>query len=125
MARGKNSARRRGVAGVLVQAGGGPSPAAAVADVAAVAGKPEPLAGPAGPLGHKGSSRAEPRLGIAVMSPWGWRILAVFTLVAAGLCLTFFLDGRAVYGALWVIVTGGWGTFAYRLWRSHLAWDRV
>jgi hypothetical protein len=66
-----------------------------------------------------------PALGIAVMSPWGWRILAVFTMVALGLCITFFLDGHTVFGVLWVVIALGWGGFSFRLWRLHLAWDAL
>jgi hypothetical protein len=65
-----------------------------------------------------------PALGIAVMSPWGWRILAVFTMVALGLCITFFLDGKTVFAALWVVIAAGWAGFSYRLWRLHLDWDK-
>lgn len=63
-----------------------------------------------------------PALGMAVASSWGWRILAVFTMVAFGLCLTFFLDGRTVFGVLWVVVTAAWGVFTYKLRLRHLAW---
>jgi hypothetical protein len=46
-------------------------------------------------------------------------------MVAVGLCLTFFLDGKAVYGALWAMVAGCWAAFTLKLWRLHLAWDRL
>jgi hypothetical protein len=46
----------------------------------------------------------------------------VATMVAVGLCITFLLDGHAVFGALWALVATGWGTFTYRLWRLHLDW---
>lgn len=59
------------------------------------------------------------------MSPWGWRLLAVFAMVALGLCLTFFLDGKSVFGALWTVVALAWGGFSLKLWRQHLAWDRA
>ena len=81
------------------------------------------------PLPAAGSSRSagrradEPALGIAVMSPWGWRILTVFTMLALGLCITFFLDGHTVFGLLWIIVAAGWGGFSYWLRRLHIAWD--
>jgi hypothetical protein len=64
-----------------------------------------------------------PLLGGVVMSPWGWRILAVFALVAVGLCLTFFLDGHTAFGALWLFVAVAWAGFAWKLWRMHLEWD--
>ena len=70
-----------------------------------------------------GSRAGLPALGIAVMSPWGWRILAVFTMVALGLCITFFIDGKTVFGTLWVVVSLAWAAFSYRLWRQHLDWD--
>lgn len=119
MARGKNAAKKHATDGLSAQMGGGA--ARPVARAGPVAAPPEVVAVP---QPGRSAGRSEPLLGIAVMSPWGWRILAVFTLVALGLCLTFFLDGHAVYGALWVIVAAGWATFTYRLWRSHLAWDR-
>ncbi len=53
-------------------------------------------------------------------SPWGWRILAVFSLVALGLCVTFFLDGHTGYGTAWGVITVAWGTFTGLLWRRHL-----
>jgi hypothetical protein len=57
------------------------------------------------------------------MSPWGWRILAVATMVALGLCLTFLLDGRAAFAATWAVVSAAWGGFTWKLWRTHLEWD--
>jgi hypothetical protein len=72
---------------------------------------------------RRAGGRAEPTLGIVVMSPWGWRILTVFAMFALGLCITFFLDGHTVIGALWVVVAAAWGGFAFKLWRLHLAWD--
>jgi hypothetical protein len=65
-----------------------------------------------------------PALGMAVASSWGWRIMAVFTMVAFGLCITFFLDGHTVFGALWVVITVAWGFFTNQLRLRHLAWDR-
>ena len=50
--------------------------------------------------------------------------MAVFTLVAFGLVITFFLDGKPVL-ALWVIIAGAWGFFTYKLRLRHLAWDRL
>jgi hypothetical protein len=72
---------------------------------------------------NAGRSAGVPALGIAVMSPWGWRILTVFTMLALGLCITFFLDGHTVYAAFWVVIAVGWGGFSYRLRRLHLDWD--
>jgi hypothetical protein len=57
------------------------------------------------------------------MSPWGWRVLAVATMVALGLCLTFLLDGRTAFGATWVAIALAWGGFTWKLWRLHLKWD--
>ncbi len=71
------------------------------------------LGGPAGP----------PQLGVAVMSSWGWRILAVFTMVALGLTITFTLDGHTAFAVIWLAITAGWGFFTLVLWRRHLAWD--
>lgn len=56
------------------------------------------------------------------MSAWGWRILTVFAMLALGLCITFFVDGHTVFGAFWVVITLGWGGFAYRLRCLHLDW---
>lgn len=64
-----------------------------------------------------------PPLGVAVMSPWGWRILAVFALVALGLTITFTLDGHTGFAVIWFIITAAWGFFSVVLWRRHLAWD--
>jgi len=74
--------------------------------------------------GQAGGGAGPPALGIAVMSPWGWRLLAVFTMLALGLCMTFFLDAKPLFGALWLLVTAAWGGFSYMLWRRHLAWDQ-
>jgi hypothetical protein len=65
-----------------------------------------------------------PLLGAAVMSPWGWRVMAVFAMVGTGVCLTFYLDSRLLFGAMWTIIAGAWSAFAVFLWRKHLAWDR-
>jgi len=71
------------------------------------------------------AGRAElPALGVATMSPWGWRILVVFAMVALGLCLTFFIDAKTVFGALWALIALAWGGFSLKLWRDHLHWDR-
>ncbi|MCL6091423.1 MAG: hypothetical protein M1435_00515 [Actinobacteria bacterium] len=59
------------------------------------------------------------------MSPWGWRILAVFAMVATGLCLTFFVDGKTMFASLWVVVSLAWGGFSFKLWREHLRWDSL
>jgi hypothetical protein len=45
-------------------------------------------------------------------------------MVAFGLCITFFLDGHTVFGALWVVITVAWGFFTNQLRLRHLAWDR-
>ncbi|HXW82047.1 MAG TPA: hypothetical protein VEJ84_21300 [Acidimicrobiales bacterium] len=106
MARGKYEARKLGTAPPPVANGGvGPS--------TEVSSSTSPRAG-----GQAGT----PALGIVVMSPWGWRILAMATLTALGICITFFLDGHTAYGGLWVFVVAGWGAFSYKLWRMHLAW---
>ena len=65
-----------------------------------------------------------PMLGVAVMSSWGWRIMAVFAMVGAGVCLTFYLDGNTVFAGLWTVIALAWSAFAAFLWRKHLAWDR-
>ena len=72
-----------------------------------------------------GSQAGLPALGVAVMSPWGWRILAVFAMVATGLCLTFFVDGKTMFASLWVVVSLAWGGFSFKLWREHLSWDSL
>jgi hypothetical protein len=65
-----------------------------------------------------------PPLGMAVASPWGWRIMAVVTLVAIGLCITFFLDGHTVFGFLWVVIAVAWSFFTNQLRLRHLAFAR-
>jgi hypothetical protein len=65
-----------------------------------------------------------PPLGMAVASPWGWRIMAVVTLVAVGLCITFFLDGHTVFGFLWVVIAVAWGFFTNQLRLRHLDFAR-
>jgi hypothetical protein len=114
MARGKYEAKKPGTSSPSAVVGGG------VAAPTVVASAPVPVTAPS-----RGSGRHPdmPVLGIAVMSPWGWRILAVFTMVAVGLCITFFLDGKTIFGAFWVVIAAGWGGFSYRLWRLHLNWD--
>ena len=79
---------------------------------------------PALPVPIAASGTADPpQLGIAVMSSWGWRILAVFTMVALGLAVTFTLDGHTAFAVIWLVITAAWGFFALVLWRRHLAWD--
>ncbi|HTW08270.1 MAG TPA: hypothetical protein VME46_12205 [Acidimicrobiales bacterium] len=72
---------------------------------------------------HAASAAGTPVLGVAVMSNWGWRIMAVAVLVAFGLAVTFLLDGHTVIGAFWVLIALAWGFFTLKLWRMHLAWD--
>jgi hypothetical protein len=43
----------------------------------------------------------------------------MFVLVAFGLCFTFLLDGKTLFGALWAVVTAGWAFFAVKLYRRH------
>jgi hypothetical protein len=79
---------------------------------------------PALPVSSTAGGMAEPpQLGIAVMSSWGWRILAVFTMVALGLTITFTLDGHRAFALIWLVITGAWGFFTLVLWKRHLAWD--
>ncbi len=70
------------------------------------------------PTGRPGEP---PVLASLAASPWAWRALAVATLVAAGLCATFFLDGHTAYGAAWALVATAWATFTALLWHRHLA----
>ena len=114
MARGKYETRKHGTTSPSALVSGG------VGSPAVVGSAPAPAAASSRSAGRRPDV---PALGITVMSPWGWRILAVFTMVALGLCITFFLDGKTVFGALWVVIAAGWGGFSYRLWRLHLAWD--
>ncbi|HET9058795.1 MAG TPA: hypothetical protein VFN61_02655 [Acidimicrobiales bacterium] len=73
----------------------------------------------------KGAGVADaPVLGAAVMSPWGWRVMAVFAMVGIGVCLTCYLDGKLLFGALWTVIAGAWSVFSAFLWRKHLAWDK-
>jgi hypothetical protein len=114
MARGKNAAKKRGTGHSLVEIDRGVSPRSAVSGSLL----------PAVPNSSQAGSQAQPPpLGIVVMSNWGWRILAVFAMVAFGLCLTFSLDGHTVFGALWLFITASWGWFTYKLRLRHLAWD--
>jgi hypothetical protein len=114
MARGKYETKKLSTSSPSAVVGGGVASPTVVGNV--------PV--PATPTSRSGGRRPDvPALGIAVMSPWGWRILAVFTMVAFGLCVTFFLDGKTIFGALWVVIAAGWGGFSYRLWRLHLNWD--
>jgi len=59
-------------------------------------------------------------LAAVVRSAWGWRAMAVFSLLALGLCATLFFDGHSGYGAAWAVITAAWGTFTAVLWRRHL-----
>jgi hypothetical protein len=116
MARGKYEAKKPGTSSPSAEVSGGVGSPVATAVSSAPA--------PAVPSSRRAGDRPDvPALGIAVMSQWGWRILAVFAMVAFGLCITFFLDGHTVFGALWVVVALGWGGFSFRLWRLHLDWD--
>lgn len=45
--------------------------------------------------------------------------MAFCVLLFFGLTATFLLDGKAVYGVLWAIVTVGWGFFTMKLYRRH------
>jgi hypothetical protein len=115
MARGKYVTKKAGTLSPSAGVGGGVGPSTAVSS------STTPLV--ASSSRSAGSKAELPALGIIVMSPWGWRILTVFTLVALGLCVTFFLDGHTVFGALWIAIAAAWGFFSHRLWRMHLAWD--
>jgi hypothetical protein len=64
-------------------------------------------------------------MGTVTISPWGWRILAVFSMVALGLCITFIGDGHAGYATAWGAITVAWGTITVMLWRRHLAEDKA
>jgi hypothetical protein len=113
MARGKYEARKLGTSSPSAEVSGG------VGSPTAVGRALSPAVGSSRSAGRPDM----PALGIVVMSPWGWRILTVFTLVALGLCITFFLDGKTVFGALWVVIAAAWGWFSHKLWRLHLDWD--
>jgi hypothetical protein len=116
LARGKFSAKKFGTYAPPPGVGNGAgSPKAAAGAPLAAAPSPAVTGGRAEP----------PVLGVVVMSPWGWRILAVAAMVAIGLCITFLLDGKTLIGALWVVIAGAWSAFTWKLWRMHLAWDAV
>jgi hypothetical protein len=110
MARGKYEAKKPGTSPPSTAADGGLGPSTEVSS------SPSP---------RTGGQADAPALGIVVMSPWGWRIFTMATLVALGICITFFLDGHTAYGGLWVFVAVGWGAFSFKLWRMHLAWDAL
>jgi hypothetical protein len=114
MARGKYESKRVGTSPPAVEVSRG------VGSPTAVGTAPVPAASSSRSAGRRPDV---PALGIAVMSPWGWRILAVFAMVALGLCITFLLDGRTVFGILWIVIAAGWGGFSYRLRKLHLEWD--
>jgi hypothetical protein len=109
----KKYATKRGTASPSAEVGGGAGSRSVGAGVPA----------PAAPVASVGSRAEPPTLGPAVMSSWGWRILAVFTMVALGLTITFALDGHTAFALVWFIITAGWGFFTVVLWRRHLAWD--
>jgi hypothetical protein len=117
MARGKFEAKKRGTGNppAQVNRGVGSRLALGVLEAPRLPGSSGPE--PAG----RGSDL--PALGIVVMSPWGWRILAVATMVAVGLCVTFILDGHSALGGIWAFVGLAWGFFSFKLWRMHLDWD--
>jgi hypothetical protein len=121
MARGKFKDKKHGTSGATGEVKkrvGSPSGATSLA-------LPAPTGADASPTSGRAGRPAElPALGVAIMSPWGWRILAVFAMVAFGLCLTFFLDGKTVFAILWLVVTLSWSGFSVKVWRDHLAWDR-
>ena len=70
-----------------------------------------------------GGPSEPPALPAFFVSRWGWRTLAVLSMVALGLCITFFGDGHSGYGVVWAIITLGWGALTLMLWRRHLAED--
>jgi len=114
MARGKYEAKKNGTGDPPAEVSGGVGSPSTVGSVAlptatgpAATGRPADL----------------PVLGIVVMSSWGWRILAVATMVALGLCVTFLLDGHTAIGGIWAFIGLAWAFFTVRLWRMHLAWD--
>jgi hypothetical protein len=114
MARGKYVAKKRGTRQGPGEVTAGVGPQLAL-------GTPRSPGVP-GP-GPAGSGAGVPVLGIVVMSPWGWRILAVATMVALGLCVTFLLDGHSTLGGIWAFIGLAWGFFTFKLWRMHLDWD--
>lgn len=117
MARRGNAVKKRNGYGSSVPVGGGA--ARPVTAVRPGRRTPVPAARADAPAARGGASA----LGAVVMSPWGWRIMAVFALLAVGLCMTFFLDGRTAFGGLWALISLAWSAFAWKLWRMHLDWD--
>lgn len=66
------------------------------------------------------SGRVEPLAEHPVVTTaMGWRIMAFIVLVFFGLTITFLMDAKFVYGALWAVVTAGWGFFTVKLYRRH------
>lgn len=77
-------------------------------------------AAPSAPVEGTASGSGEPLATHPIVTTaWGWRIGAVAVLVAFGLCLTFLLDGKMVFGALWAVVTLAWGFFVLKLYQRH------
>lgn len=75
---------------------------------------------PSVPVSPNASGSAEPLATHPIVTTaWGWRIGAVAVMVAFGLCLTFLLDGKTVFGLLWALITLAWGFFVFKLYRRH------
>jgi len=124
MARGKFQTKKSGTVG-LPGVVNGMRLGSPMGAASALGAPTSPNRGAARSTSRTGSQAGLPVLGIAVMSPWGWRILAVFAMVATGLCLTFFIDGKTLFASLWVVVSLTWGGFSFKLWRQHLDWDKA
>ena len=114
MTRGKNGARSGSRPPAVAGRGAPPRGAAAAGTSSSVASTSD----------HADNPVEMPPLGMAVASSWGWRIMAVFSLVALGLVVTFFFDGKTVFAILWIVVTAAWAFFTYQLRLRHLAWDK-
>lgn len=54
-----------------------------------------------------------------VRSVWIWRAFFVLSLVAVGVAIIFFGNGKTVPAILWLVIAAGWFAFAMGLWRKH------
>ena len=59
----------------------------------------------------------------SVQSPWVWRGLLLFSIVAGGICLSLATAGKPLLAGAWAFIAVGWFSVSMWVWRRHAKYN--
>ena len=57
-------------------------------------------------------------------SPWVWRGMFFFSLIALGICLMLVTGNQISYALAWAVIAAGWFAISMWQWRRHTQYHR-